>query len=689
MNRLLEKTAAFYEKNFLKNPDGKKYLEKMGIKNANICEKHRLGYADGGLFDALPKTGRIIDDLKKLGVLTKDKKEKLADCVTIPISDMENNVIDIAGINTKTNKTIFLKDENALWNIPITKTYPEVYRTYKIMDALSLEEAGIKNVVCFGKNLPKGVKELKTGLPEGFDFNDYLLKHGAEELKLRMEKTNDNNLDEDILKCGFRTYELFGVEKNKRSLKSTVKAHKNGKLHVDTINFYSSRERRQLTQDLTLAFEELPETIESDMKRLLEFAEKKAEAKQLGMDKKEHFNEAPDNDSLLLGKSPDLIKNIMLAFDKCGVAGEDSNKLLCYLAMTSRKMDEPLSVMILSSSGAGKSKLMDATLNFCPDEDLVKLTNLSGKALFYKERTSLKHKVLALEEQTGAENASYAIRNLISSDGLRTEATIRNPATGKMETMENKVEGPASVFCSSANPDVDAETKSRFIVLGIDESKEQTRRILAKQRLKHTLEGLKDDMKAHELIKAHKNFQRALKRLKIINPLIDRIKYDDDRLQSRRMQPQHLNIADAVCFLRQMQKPLKKCVMAGTQIEYIEVDEKDVETANKLTLELFGKSPEELSAPSRNLLGHIKDYVDEKVKEARKINPKTTIGARDISFTRKDIRHYTGWAQTRLRIHLKQLLDYEYINTDGNQGRLVFYRLIYDELAINALKTPY
>lgn len=67
-------------------------------------------------------------------------------------------------------------------------------------------------------------------------------------------------------------------------------------------------------------------------------------------------------------------------------------------------------VLILSSSGAGKTALQDAVLAFCPPEDLVKLTALSGKALFYKERLSLKHKVLALEEGDGAEEAMYAIR---------------------------------------------------------------------------------------------------------------------------------------------------------------------------------------------------------------------------------------------------------------------------------------
>jgi hypothetical protein len=170
------------------------------------------------------------------------------------------------------------------------------------------------------------------------------------------------------------------------------------------------------------------------------------------------------------GRRPDLLEAILRDFELCGLVGEKFNKLLCYLAMVSRRMDEPLSVLILSSSGAGKTALQDTVLLFCPPEDLLKLTSLSGKALFYKERLSLKHKVLALEEGAGAEEASYAIRNLISARELVIESAIKDPLTGKITTMENRVEGRTSVFLTTTDPDTDAETKSRFFVTSVDES---------------------------------------------------------------------------------------------------------------------------------------------------------------------------------------------------------------------------
>ena len=46
--------------------------------------------------------------------------------------------------------------------------------------------------------------------------------------------------------------------------------------------------------------------------------------------------------------------------------GEETNKLVGYLAATSRKLEEPLAVVIQSSSAAGKSSVMEAVLAFMP-----------------------------------------------------------------------------------------------------------------------------------------------------------------------------------------------------------------------------------------------------------------------------------------------------------------------------------
>ena len=150
--------------------------------------------------------------------------------------------------------------------------------------------------------------------------------------------------------------------------------------------------------------------------------------------------------------------------------------------------------------------------------------------------------MLALEEGEGVAEATYAIRNLVSAGALVIEATIKDLVTGKLTTMANRVEGPTAVFLTTTDPETDPETKSRFFVTSIDESRSQTQAILATQRHRQTLAGLADQVELEPILARHRNFQRLLEPMAVVNPYADQLTYGDDRLQSRRDQPKYLNL---------------------------------------------------------------------------------------------------------------------------------------------------
>lgn len=358
--------------------------------------------------------------------------------------------------------------------------------------------------------------------------------------------------------------------------------------------------------------------------------------------------------------------------------GEECNKLMSYLAATSRKMADPLSILVLSSSGAGKTTLQDATLGFCPPEDLVKLTSLTGKALFYKGRTSLKHKVLAVEEGAGAEDASYAIRNLVSAKELVIEATVKDFSTGRMTTMENRVEGPTAVFITTTDPDVDPETRSRFFVLSVDESREQTRKILAFQRKRQGMESIAAMESVEAVVRRHRNFQRLLKPLPVVNPHADELKFHDDRLQSRRDYPKYLNLIKAVAFLRQMARE-KKTRGEGGGVEYIEADRDDIRIADELCREILHWNADDLNGVSYALLVQISRMVDGRLAAMKQAGEETVPAKGEVLFTRRQIREFSGWAHSRVIRYLKQLLDLELILLQsGKNGARYTYRLCAD-----------
>ncbi|MBC2717921.1 MAG: toprim domain-containing protein [Desulfobacteraceae bacterium] len=550
-------------------------------------------------------------------------------------------------------------------------------------------------------------------LPNDHDPNSYLIEHGAKFLAgvIQNEENTINSVaasipdtsssltpppagqagsdpstgiqpqaDGFIITYGIRKYQVMGLEKGPRKLKATVRLEHAGKVHPDTLDFYSARARRAFAADICRIFDEVPETIEADITRLMLECEK--------FDVKSVNTQAENPEKIIVsgkdkaqaeafGTSPDLINLIMSDFETCGLIGEDANKLLGYVIMTSRKLQTPLAMLILSSSGAGKTALQDAIAAFCPPEDLVKLTSLSGKALFYKEQSSLTHKVLALEEGDGAEDAFYAIRNLISSGVLVSESTIKDLATGKLTTMTNEVEGPTAVFYTTTKPDTDPETKSRFFVTGIDESREQTRKILSFQRKKQITDDVTTKITINGILQKHWNFQRLLKPLGVKNPYAAHLTYGDDRLQGRRDQPKYLNLIKSVAFLRQMQKPIKYEQKDGKQVPYVEVDFEDIRIANDLTREVLGRSLDELSRPGRDLLICLDDLV-EKIG-SRNPDQSHAMKRTEIGFTRRDIREHSGWSNYRVHTHLKELVDLEYVLVEsGRNGSQYCYRLAYE-----------
>jgi DNA primase catalytic core len=464
-----------------------------------------------------------------------------------------------------------------------------------------------------------------------------------------------------------RRYEVVALAKvSAARLKATVKAigAEPGRFHVEALDLYSARARRLFAAEAARVFRVSAAQVENDLARLLVAAERR-QGQAAGAEVS--APSAQDKaEGLKLGRSRDLAGEITRDLARLGIVGEERNALVLYLAMTSRKLDDPLAVQVLSSSGSGKSHLQDAVLSLCPEEDLIKLTSLSDQALFYKGEDSLRHKALALEEVAGAEGARYALRNLISAKKLTIETTVKNPATGRMETQVNTVYGPTAVFETTTQPDTDPETKSRYLLLSIDESPEQTRAIAEAQRHRHTLAAMVARKEREAVRRRHHTFQRLLRPLVVVNPYEPLLGYGDERLTTRRDQPKYLNLILAVAFLHQLQRPVKTHPVLG---DYIEATLDDIAIANDLAAELFGASLDDLSPPGRRLAEQLAGYVEKQATERG-------TDWRKIDFGRRELREALKWSDTRLRVHLGELHALEYLAPlSGANGSAYRYRL--------------
>ncbi len=300
--------------------------------------------------------------------------------------------------------------------------------------------------------------------------------------------------------------------------------------------------------------------------------------------------------ALALLRDPQLVERIIEDVERIGLVGEPANALTAYLACVSRKLAAPLAVLIQSTSAAGKSTLMEAILSLVPEEDRVQYSAMTGQSLFYLGEQDLKHKILAIAEEEGVRQAAYALKVLQSQGELTIASTGKDPATGMLVTQQYRVEGPVMLCLTTTAIDVDEELVNRCLVLTINESREQTRAIQQRQRAARTLDGLLATSQAGAVRELHRNAQRLLRPLAVVNPYAEQLTFLDDRTRMRRDHAKYLTLIEAIALLRQHQRPVCTAAAGGRSIEYIEVTLEDIELANRLAHEVLGRSLDELPA---------------------------------------------------------------------------------------------
>jgi DNA primase catalytic core len=488
---------------------------------------------------------------------------------------------------------------------------------------------------------------------------------------------------EDIfLMQGERRYRIRGLNKNLSYELLKVNVLLSGRtprgesaFHVDTLDLYSARQRSGFTKQ---AAEELglkEEVIRRDLGRvLLKLEELQDEQIKQALAPKEEAVTISDEDqaqALELLRDPRLLERIVEDFARCGVVGEETNKLVGYLGVVSRHLEAPLAVIVQSSSAAGKSSLMEAVLAFLPDEQRVQYSAMTGQSLFYMGESDLKHKVLAIVEEEGVHSAAYALKLLQSEGVLTIASTGKDPNTGRHVTHQYRVEGPVMIFLTTTAIDLDEEMLNRCLVLTVNEDREQTKAIHRVQRQAQTVEGLLRRQDRNAILTVHRNAQRLLKPVPVVNPYAPGLTFQDSQTRTRRDHMKYLTLIRSVALLHQHQRPHKTVEHRGRTVEYIEVALADIAMANRLAHEVLGRSLDELPPQTRRLLLAVDEMVTAECERQK-------MERSDYRFSRRDVREFTGWGDTQLKTHLHRLEELEYLLIHrGGRGQSIVYELVF------------
>jgi hypothetical protein len=704
--KALANIAKFYRETLRREKPGRELAAALGIHDAQVLERFQAGYANGALLRAIPSKGGVRDALLEVGLLAKDGQEAAQGSLVIPAMDQHENVLGFVAVAQD------LAERRIPASLPLYRLNWEVLKekavifTGSALQMLHFAQLDYDNAVPVAAELAEDEREfiekhrpekayLTAELPELLRFLQKLevpcyrlavqfpATHDQVERAMKRAEPIGQKLGPDAVvrvtddairfECGQRRYELRELSPGEVDrLRVRLKAEAEGRFHLDTLDLYAGRSRAGFARSAAPILGVSDSAIEGDlclMIRKLEAIRAARRAEAGATDGRYVMTPDEEAEAREFLKKVDLLDQVAKDLEIMGYVGEEANKKIAYLITVSRKLDNPLCGVIMSRAGAGKSRLMESLAELVPPEDLVSYTRITPQALYYAENRSFKHKLMVSGEDEGLLGSDYAMRELISSKRIRLAAPVKDTATGKMKTVEYEVEGPIALLFSTTQPAIHYENATRCFMLSLDESADQTARIMQFQRQRKTLEGVMRSLEGRALRRVHRNAQRFLRPLLVVNPYAEGLSFAPHRIESRREYEKYLSLIEAIAFLKQHQREIKRLAAEGGELEYVEVTKDDIAEANKLMGEALGDQGDELSRPSRQLLELIRKMVQERARELE-------IDPRAFQFNRRDIREYTGWSDNQIKAHIKRLEELEQLAVKaGERGKMYRYQL--------------
>jgi hypothetical protein len=346
--------------------------------------------------------------------------------------------------------------------------------------------------------------------------------------------------------------------------------------------------------------------------------------------------------ALRLLTEPDLLDRAVEDTARLGHVGERATKKLALICAVSARSGNPIQPSTHAQSSAGKNALWDAVLSLLPEEMVVRRSGLSAKALFRTE-ANLKGAVLYLQEVAGSEEASYTIRIMQSDGRLEYEATEKMP-DGSHKNVVYHTEGPTVIVQTTTRNHLHPENETRVFPIYIDESDEQTSRIV--QNILKEASGAGTNAAERERLRGRwHDAIRLLEPAEVIIPYADRIEIPSSPIRIRREARRLVDVVRVVAWLHQHQRERddQGRILAA---------EDDFATALWLVSESLMRAWRTLTPAEETVLRAIRSLAEPLQKNG---------------FRRRDLK-VPGVSDRRIKEVLKSLTDTGYLDCDGRAG---------------------
>ena len=432
------------------------------------------------------------------------------------------------------------------------------------------------------------------------------------------------------------------------------------------IDLYEREQLRYLALQVAELFNQSPEQLEAELLLLTDELEKYRELQieQTRHDnkKRRHYQTIPPEKERLVTeflKFPDLINKIDKLIEQAGVVGEENTRKLLFLVASTYKMNYPLHSLIQGTSGSGKSHLINTIGQCFPPEDVISMTRVTSKSFYYYTHGELLDKLILIQDFDGLdEEAQYAFRELQSA-GSVTSSTTYKDRTGNINSAVKTVNSHFASLLATTRAEIYYDNMSRSVVIGVDESEEQTYNIIDYQN--KILAGHIDpseEIKAKEFLQ---NCIRCLKPSEVINPFADKVKLPVEAKMLRRLNNHYQAFVKQITILHQYQRK-------RDHLNRLITEKEDLRIACEILFDAIILKVDDLDASLRQFFDRVKTYI----KKSSKGNPS------DHQFTQREVRLALNASKTTCFRHFEELELLEYIQRTGGYANRGFkYKIIF------------
>jgi energy-coupling factor transporter ATP-binding protein EcfA2 len=545
----------------------------------------------------------------------------------------------------------------------------------------------MKNAIQQIRDLYPTIGTTEVNLPDGHGLNDMWLNYGQDGILRLIAEAKEQGGSEVLPegKSSPERTELTQIHEGKLAYKSYRGTYfVLGELPTDldqlkvTIHFEELETKRKhrnkadlydrghlITFAKTISeAENLDQNlIEADLLRLTDLLEshreKQMEAEYPGRVKKGMNLLPPEKqkEAIAFLSQPDLINKIDNLIGTAGIAGEHSNRKLVFVIASTYKMLNPLHALVQGTSGSGKTHLINAIAGLMPPEDILNMTRVTSKSFYHYQPGELVNKLVIIQDMDGLDDeAKFAFREMQSA-GKVSSSTINKDRFGNLSSVVKTVTASFASLSATTHAEIYYDNMSRSIVLGVDESDEQTHRIIQEQNRRTA--GLVDEVAARKAKDLLQNCIRTLKPYEVVNRYADKLQLPVEAKMLRRLNSHYQSFVAQITILHQYQREKDE---QGRLIATVE----DLREACEILFDAIMWKIDELDSSLRQFFEQLKVYVG---KQAQ---------GNQSRFAAREVRQALNLSKSQATRYMEELRQLEYIQVaDGTSNKGFKYKIAY------------